>query len=157
MSLVRLDIQDPILRATLKAMLQAAGHDVVRENAGVVLTDDCTRAIEWAASQCTVVAVHARDIPRAVAAMGQGVYGYIFLPLQPGEADIAVRHATQTAVHAPDDDTPVPALREVEMEHIRRVLRRCKGNHTEAARLLGIGRNTLWRRLARHPKETGSA
>ena len=42
-------------------------------------------------------------------------------------------------------DTP---LAEVERDHIRRVLERCAGNRTEAARVLGIGRNTLARKLA---------
>ncbi|HPC83041.1 MAG TPA: sigma-54 dependent transcriptional regulator [Thermoanaerobaculaceae bacterium] len=38
-------------------------------------------------------------------------------------------------------------LREVEREHVLRVLRACGGNQTAAARLLGIDRKTLWRRL----------
>jgi two-component system response regulator HydG len=35
------------------------------------------------------------------------------------------------------------------MEHIQRVLRVCKHNQAKAARILGIGRNTLWRKLKR--------
>jgi two-component system response regulator HydG len=38
-------------------------------------------------------------------------------------------------------------LAEVEREHILRVLDACGGNQLEAARQLGIGRNTLWRKL----------
>lgn len=38
-------------------------------------------------------------------------------------------------------------LAEVEREHILAVVRACGGNHSEAARVLGIGRNTLWRKL----------
>jgi two-component system response regulator HydG len=38
-------------------------------------------------------------------------------------------------------------LAEVEREHIRRVLDACGGSQSEAARVLGIGRNTLWRKL----------
>ncbi|VCU71036.1 Propionate catabolism operon regulatory protein [Pigmentiphaga humi] len=34
-----------------------------------------------------------------------------------------------------------------ELAHIRRVLQECGGNHQEAARRLGIGRTTLWRKL----------
>jgi two-component system response regulator HydG len=35
----------------------------------------------------------------------------------------------------------------VELDHIRRTLEHCGGNRSEAARLLGIGRNTLIRKL----------
>jgi two-component system response regulator HydG len=38
-------------------------------------------------------------------------------------------------------------LAEVEREHILAVLKACRNNHSEAARVLGIGRNTLWRKL----------
>jgi len=44
-------------------------------------------------------------------------------------------------------------LEDVEMEHILRVLKKCKNNQAKAARMLGIGRNTLWRKL----KELGMA
>jgi Nif-specific regulatory protein len=42
---------------------------------------------------------------------------------------------------------PELTLREVELDHIRRVLRHCGDNRSEAARMLGIGRNTLLRKL----------
>jgi len=35
----------------------------------------------------------------------------------------------------------------VEREHILATLRECHGNQAKAADLLGIGRNTLWRKL----------
>ena len=38
-------------------------------------------------------------------------------------------------------------LEEVERDHIRRTLEACDGNRTKAAKLLGIGRNTLARKL----------
>ena len=38
-------------------------------------------------------------------------------------------------------------LAEVEREHVLRVIEACGGSQTEAARVLGIGRNTLWRKL----------
>ncbi len=41
----------------------------------------------------------------------------------------------------------VRTLEEVELEHIRTVLRHTDDNRTEAAKILGIGATTLWRRL----------
>jgi DNA-binding NtrC family response regulator len=38
-------------------------------------------------------------------------------------------------------------LAEVEREHVLRVLEDCGGSQVEAARVLGVGRNTLWRKL----------
>lgn len=38
-------------------------------------------------------------------------------------------------------------LADVEREHVLTVLEACRGSQTEAARVLGIGRNTLWRKL----------
>ncbi|MEZ4469008.1 MAG: helix-turn-helix domain-containing protein [bacterium] len=51
---------------------------------------------------------------------------------------------------ADDDDVftaPVGTLEEVEQAYIQHVLARCDGNRSAAARVLGIGRNTLIRKL----------
>ncbi|MBI4386076.1 MAG: sigma-54-dependent Fis family transcriptional regulator [Elusimicrobia bacterium] len=40
-----------------------------------------------------------------------------------------------------------PSLGELEKKHILQVLESCGGNQAEAAKVLGIGRNTLWRKL----------
>ena len=45
------------------------------------------------------------------------------------------------------EKTGLRTLQEVEREHIVRVLEACSGAMSEAARVLGIGRNTLWRKL----------
>ena len=39
------------------------------------------------------------------------------------------------------------ALADVEREHVLRVLDACGGEQARAARVLGVGRNTLWRKL----------
>ncbi|MBI4860166.1 MAG: sigma 54-interacting transcriptional regulator [Candidatus Riflebacteria bacterium] len=41
------------------------------------------------------------------------------------------------------------SLEEKEKEYVQEVLEACKGNQTEAARILGISRTSLWRRLTR--------
>lgn len=61
---------------------------------------------------------------------------------------------------APPLDSPAPGsapvrLDEVERSHVLRVLDRCGGSLHEAARLLGIGRTTLWRKLRRWGVEAG--
>jgi Nif-specific regulatory protein len=48
---------------------------------------------------------------------------------------------------AGDGYSPDTPLVVVEQDHIRRTVAHCGGNRTEAARLLGIGRNTLLRKL----------
>jgi two-component system response regulator RegA len=45
----------------------------------------------------------------------------------------------------------VPSLARVEWEHIQRVLSDCEGNISQAARLLGIHRRSLQRKLAKYP------
>jgi two-component system response regulator HydG len=52
---------------------------------------------------------------------------------------------------SPKGDSPGPlALADVEREHLLRVLELCEGSMTEAAALLQIGRNTLWRKLRQY-------
>ena len=48
-----------------------------------------------------------------------------------------------------EQEAEVQTLDEVESEHIRRAVDRCDGNLSEAAKLLGITRQTLYNRLKR--------
>jgi two-component system response regulator HydG len=43
----------------------------------------------------------------------------------------------------------VPTLAQSETERILTAMRACRNNQTKAAKVLGIGRNTLWRKLKR--------
>jgi two-component system, NtrC family, response regulator HydG len=52
-------------------------------------------------------------------------------------------------LRAPSSDSPVP-LEAVERDHILDVLRQVNGNRMAAARMLGISRRALYRRLERH-------
>jgi len=49
-----------------------------------------------------------------------------------------------------NDDDECCKLDQVEKEHIVRVLKKCKGNITLTAKKLGIGRNTLYRKLNKY-------
>ena len=58
--------------------------------------------------------------------------------------DLAVRPAVAAAGGGHEALRP---LAEIEREYILRVVEACGGSQVEAARVLGIGRNTLWRKL----------
>ena len=51
----------------------------------------------------------------------------------------------------------VRKLDEIEMEYILAVLERADGNQTQAARMLGIGTTTLYRKLRDRPKRREGA
>jgi len=48
---------------------------------------------------------------------------------------------------------PVPSLARVEWEHIQRVLTDCEGNVSQAAKLLGLHRRSLQRKLSKYPPQ----
>ncbi len=49
------------------------------------------------------------------------------------------------------EEPAVPSLARVEWEHIQRVLADCDGNVSQAAKLLGLHRRSLQRKLAKYP------
>ncbi len=69
--------------------------------------------------------------------------------IEPEHLPDELRGPGATAGHAEADRGGFDGmtLAEVERAHVLRVLERCGGSQTEAARALGIGRNTLWRKL----------
>jgi two-component system response regulator HydG len=79
-----------------------------------------------------------RELRNAVqhgAALARGPYVDVEdLPEDLGAAPAAAREALRS-------------LADVEREHVLRVLDACGGSQADAARVLGIGRNTLWRKL----------
>jgi len=151
MPCVFLDIQDPANKLTLKAVLESAGH-AIGDEPDVVITDDYAGALSRAREVSTIVLASASQVPRAVELMREGVFGYLFVPLQPGEADIRVRQAVASA-KAVTHEPPLVSLREAELSTIKETLRRCRNNRSEAARILGIGRNTLLRKLKQAERE----
>jgi DNA-binding NtrC family response regulator len=130
----------------LHAMLERADCIVTDDQPDVSVHDNFDEAVHASETVPTLVVTPFSDAPRAVQAMARGVYGYILLPFQPEEAVLMVNRAAP-AGHTQTPFEPRP-LAEVEGEHIMAVLRHCNGNRSKAAQLLGIGRNTLWRKLA---------
>ncbi len=51
----------------------------------------------------------------------------------------------------------LPSLAQVEREHLLRVLDACGGSQAQAAHVLGIARNTLWRKLRKYAQADGTA
>ncbi|MCZ7682960.1 MAG: sigma-54 dependent transcriptional regulator [Sandaracinaceae bacterium] len=73
-----------------------------------------------------------------------------------GRGEIRPEHLPEELLGSRPAAGPVAhrTLAQMEREHIAAVLEACAGNRAEAARVLGIGRNTLWRKLRRHSLET---
>lgn len=70
------------------------------------------------------------------------------LPGEIQQVSIGTEISSPTQVwQAADDDSPARTLQQVEEEYIRWVLKKTNGNHVHAARLLGIDRRTLYRKL----------
>ena len=155
MALIGLQIDDPANRITLKVMLEAEGHVIVdgERGASLLVSDNLAWAVEHVSSADAVLVLSdAEHLSLAVRTMRQGIFGYIFLPFLPGEAGLMVQRAlarksSDDARHAPASDGSIRTLETVEAEHILETLRRCKNNQAKTARALGIGRNTLWRKL----------
>lgn len=151
MARIALHVEHLPNRMTLKAMLEAEGHQITDAEPDCVIADTPARALGFMHAAPTLVLASASGIADAVQAMRQGVYGYIFVPLQPGEASLMVRRALQDNAMAAMRPAETPqeklSLAEAELRYILDTLRRCKYNQARAARLLGIGRNTLWRKL----------
>jgi len=155
MARVLLDVEDLANQLTLKLMLQADGHLLVEDAPEVVLIDAGRAAAQSRQDSPVLVLAAASDIPAAVAALRNGAQGIVHLPLQPGEAGVLVRRAVHAVVeHEGVLMPPGLPLKEVEARYVAETLRRCKGNQAETARVLGIGRNTLWRWLGKEKGQT---
>jgi len=146
---VRLLVDDTTQRMTLSAMLEAAGHSVVEADGEVFFADSVDVALAHRNQGPVILLASAAAVPEAVRAMRSGIWGYVFVPLQPDEAALAVERALANEAPSAEPETPeeLQPLDQIEMDYIQTVLRKCKHNQARAARVLGIGRNTLWRKL----------
>ena len=90
------------------------------------------------------------SIATAIEAMKLGVLHYM---TKPADADEILAAFDRPPTEIPDEHElpPVPSLARVEWEHIQRVLASCDGNISAAARLLGLHRRSLQRKLAKYP------
>ena len=113
----------------------ASGLDVVRELAAL---DPAT---------VVVVLTGYGSIATALEATRLGARHYLTKPADADQILAALDGQPAADVAAGD----VPSLARVEWEHIQRVLHDCDGNISQAARLLGLHRRSLQRKLLKHP------
>lgn len=90
------------------------------------------------------------SIATALDALKQGADHYLSKPIDADEV-IAAFSGLHRAANPTVERESVPSLARVEWEHIQRVLSDCNGNVSHAARLLGIHRRSLQRKLAKYP------
>lgn len=89
------------------------------------------------------------SIATALEAVRLGAAHYLTKPADVDDILAAFRRAG--GADLPIDNAEVPSLARVEWEHINRVLMDCEGNVSQTARLLGIHRRSLQRKLAKYP------
>jgi two-component system response regulator RegA len=117
------------------------GLDVVKE---LLRIDGSTRVL---------VLTGYGSIATAIEAMRLGAVHYL---TKPADVDQILAAFEATEGSAPQggrsaQQPEVPTLARVEWEHIQRVLVDCGGNVSQAARLLGVHRRSLQRKLSKYP------
>lgn len=90
------------------------------------------------------------SIATALEAVRLGAVHYLTKPASLAEILGALEHGPEP-VSTTSEELLVPSLARVEWEHIERVVVSCGGNVTQAAKVLGLHRRSLQRKLAKHP------
>jgi two-component system response regulator RegA len=88
------------------------------------------------------------SIATAVEAVRRGAVNYLTKPADADDILAALTGSSPAGAAVPD--RPM-SLDQVEWEHISRVLLTCHGNLSEAARVLGLHRRSLQRKLSKYP------
>jgi two-component system response regulator RegA len=88
------------------------------------------------------------SIATALEAIRRGAADYLTKPADTDQILAAFDRSGEASLPAPGS---APSLARVEWEHIQRVLTDCGGNISQAARVLGIHRRSLQRKLSKYP------
>ncbi len=91
------------------------------------------------------------SIATALAAMRLGADHYLSKPSDVDQILSAYETIRRDEPAPASPPETVPSLARVEWEHIQRVLADCGGNISQAAKLLGIHRRSLQRKLSKYP------
>lgn len=107
----------------------------------------CLSSLRACAAGATIVLVtDLYTVAVAVVALRAGADLVLARPVTAAQLLQAVRDRPRTS-----PASPVPTLARLEWEQIARAVADCDGNITHAARQLGMGRQSLQRRLRKHP------
>jgi len=104
---------------------------------------------------CIVMLTGYGSIATALTATKLGADHYLSKPADADQILNAYRRIGEGAVApgAEAETQTVPSLARVEWEHIQRVLADCEGNVSQAAKLLGLHRRSLQRKLSKYPPQ----
>lgn len=91
------------------------------------------------------------SIATAKEALRLGARDYLTKPVDADQVLAAFDSAIGADASPTVEPGQVPSLARMEWEHIHRVLSDCAGNVSQAARVLGIHRRSLQRKLAKYP------
>ena len=91
------------------------------------------------------------SIATALEAIKSGADHYLTKPVDVDQIISAYESVRTAGGSAQRAQQSVPSLGRVEWEHIQRILTDCGGNISQAAKLLGIHRRSLQRKLAKYP------
>jgi len=91
------------------------------------------------------------SIATALEAVRLGATHYLTKPADVDEILAAFERATKNPSSQVEIEHEVASLARAEWEHIHRVLTDCNGNISQAARLLGLHRRSLQRKLSKYP------
>jgi len=98
-----------------------------------------------------------RPEARIVVLTGYGSIATALEAVKSGASDYLTKPADADRIEAAlegrklPSESSIPSLERVEWEHLQRVLGDCEGNVSQAARVLGIDRRSLQRKLAKFP------
>ena len=93
------------------------------------------------------------NVSTAVDAMRLGATNYVTKPAHADMILAALERGRAEPLVPPEPEYEAPSLARAEWEHIQRVLADCDGNVSKAARILGVHRRTLQRKLNVLPPE----
>jgi two-component system response regulator RegA len=91
------------------------------------------------------------SIATALEAVHSGADHYMSKPVDADQILAAYRSLRQPEAADPRSPATVPSLARVEWEHIQRVLTDCGGNISQTAKVLGLHRRSLQRKLYKFP------
>jgi len=89
------------------------------------------------------------SIATTQAAIKAGAFAYL---TKPCDVDRIVQAFDEPSLDVGESSAATPSLAQVEWDHIQRILADCQGNVTHTAKVLGMDRRSLQRRLAKSPR-----